>query len=1207
MPEFNTMQAQMGLMPDVSSPIRMPTPSSAETSLQLMQQASQRQEASRQAVISASVGEQYRRQLAQIQSQQAWNPYSAQMMSGYLPGAQGYNQGYMPSPLMMTPPSTGVFRPPAPPATAPVSPMYRPPIPFTAFQPRLPEPMFQTSYEQQAQLSDMRANQMFAYASQAPGVAAQGLGLAAGAYAGARLGARFGRFGRVAGAIGGAAAAGFSGIAGGLRDVAQGLMRPAIETRQLGAGIQNLTRSWVVSGPQLHAMGRGMTRESSIQMAEELRNLSGEESFQEQTGEMFNRQDLMQILGQGGRSGLFDMAQSVPQIRQQLRETAVTIKQFMELTNNPDVSSVIRDMARLRQFGMTQQEMVEAAQGMKAYARAAGTTISGVQQLGGLPGAMTFQQAGLTAGTGFRYGNFAAASARQLVAAGGINERQLALLGGVQGMTQRDIQAQAAFSSMPMFAAMNAQFGRGGWGVNPAMQGQAGQGAFGMVQGSLQALNQAVRRGGIGALARFPLEQRRIADEATAAMTPEQQMAQRFEMAMMTGRRLGLRGEGAFAAGARTIFGDEVSEQMMVQARSPEFWRAQQQQIRRRQREAAFETRRQMMEDAPALAGIPRDIARGIGLTGRGSWGRAVGDVAGDIGEGVSATGTAISDLFGGVGDWWTDRTDYLESGVMRRRRGRAAGAVATGLREGARGDWQRFAREPDRGRDRMAKSSVFAGVSDEALVQAQNQIDRGWTGRGVQIADVAIEAAVTGATFGLVDYESDFGRTAAAAGIKWTTDVTDQLKMVREDMDRASDALEVIDRAKKFGGERRRVRGVSKSLEKVMGASGKGMGRTVLRLAADKIDKEVYDRGGEGNYIGDKERKEALKAAIQETTGAGPAEADAMVAELYKDRAAVQEFESQSTHFAQRDSRDKSTWATAQEGNLRRARWKQISKVTEAREESFEEEIGGLEDVLDVDAFLGVYSGEETEIQRMAAEKGGRRFAATAAYARAFMGDAEDRDAEAWIRLQREQGISEEEQERIEKELQGMEEGTVERLAEMAGRGTPEQMQRYAEALQQRGLQSAFAGRQFLERLGPYSRRLEGFVAAGDKQLTAQSVAEQFTEEELTRMERGGDRFAKQFAGTLRKAKKGDQRSLALIRQFAAEQQEVSGEGVEEAQAVRAGGEEARRLAASEEAVENMAAMFKDFQPAAKEFKEGAEMLRDAMEAGQIMITRDD
>lgn len=1207
MPEFNSMQANLGLLPGGSSFGGLPTPSSAETSLRLMQQASQQQSIAQQTMMSASVGAQYRQQLAQIQSQQSMSPYGAQVSSAHMPGVSGYGQGYLPSPLSMTPPSTGVFRPMAPAPIAPISPMYRPPIPFTSFQPRLPSPMFQSGYAQEAQLSDMRSSQMFSYASQAPGVLAQGAGLAAGAMAGARFGSRFGAAGRIAGAVGGAAMAGFSGVAGGLGDFAQNFMRPAIESRTMGAGIQSMSRNWVVSGPQLHATGQGLGRDASIQMAEGVRSLSGDSGFQQQTGGMFNRQDLMQVMRQGGQSGLFDMAQSVPQIKQQLRETAVTVKQFMELTNNPDVASVIRDMGRLRQFGLSQQEMVEAAQGMKAYSRAAGTTIAGLQQMGGLPGAATFQQAGLSAGTGFQYGNFAASSARQFVASGGISSRNLALMGGVQGMAQRDIQSQAAFSSMPMFAAMNAQYGAGGWGVNPAAQGASGQGAFGMVRGSMNAMNQAVQRGGIGALAEFSLSQRRIADEATANMTPEQQMSQRFSMAMQTGRRLGLRGEGAFAAGSRSLYGDDVAEQMMLQAKSPEFWKAQQQQLRQRQRELSYDTRQRMMEGAPMLGGVPRDVARAVGLTGRGSWGAGVGGFFGDIGEGAEELGSAVSGAVGGVGDWFSDRSAYFDSGLLRRRRGRSAGAVASGLRGAAKGGWERFSGATRAGQGRMSQSGVFMGVSDEALVQAQSQSDRGFTGRGVQIADVAVETAVSGLTFGLVDYESDIGRTAAAAGVRLTTDVADQLRMVRADMDRSSDALDVIDRAKRVGGERQRVRSVSSSLEKVMGKSGKGMGRTVLRLAADKLDKVVYDRGGEGNYIGDKERRAALKEAIQESTGAGPAEADAAVAELYKDRAAVQEFESQATHFAQRDSRDKSIWATAQEGNIRRARWKQITKATEVREESFEKEIGGLEDVLDVDSFFGSYSGEETQIQKIAAAEGGKRFAAKAAYARAFMGDADDRDATAWIAAQREMGLSGEDQERIEAELQGMDPDVVERMSTMAGRGSVKQLTRYADALQQRGMQSAFAGEKFLGKFGRFSKSLEGFVSAGDKRLTAQTVAEQFTEEELAQMGRSGGQFGRTYSKLLGKAKAGDVKSQALLAQYAAEQQGTTEEGVEEMASVAASGKEARKIAASAGAMENMAEMFKDFSPAAKEFREGATMLRDAMEAGQIQAIKED
>ena len=1195
MPEYNSMQANAGLLPGQMPTMGMTSPTTADTSTQLMAQASMRQMQAQQTMQSA-VGVQFRQQFAAIQGQQSMNPYAAQMMAGQMPGAQQYGQGYMPSPLMMTPASTGVFRPPAPSGYSPIAPMYRPPLPLTPFQPRMPTPMFQTYYDQQAQLEDMRANQFFSYGAQMPGVLAQGAGMAAGAYAGARLGGRFGMRGRVAGAIGGAALTGFSGLARGFGDFVQSFAQPMIESRQMGAEIQNMSQNWVVGGPSLHAMGRGLTRDASIQLASQVRDLSGESSFQRETGDMFNRQDLMRIMRQGGQAGLFDMAQSVPQIKQQLRATATTIRQFMELTNDPDISNVIREMGRLRQFGLTQQEMVEAAQGMRAYSRAAGTTIGGLQQMGGLPGAMTFQQAGLTAGTGFQYGNYAAASARQMVASGAVSPRQLALLGGVQGIAQRDIQAQAAFASMPMFAAMNAQYGAGGWGVNQAMTGQAGQGAFGMVQGSMQAMGQAVRRGGIGALASFPLMQRQIADEAMANMTPEQAMAQRFEMAMQTGRRLGLSGQGAFAAGSRMMFGDEVSEQMMMQASSPEFWRAQQQQIRMRRREADMETRRRMMEDAPMLRGIPRAI--GSAISGS-AVGRAVQRSAGVLGgawEEVSSAGGAIGGFFGGMADYISDIEDYEESGILRRR----TGGTMAGLQAAARRGGGRLGGAISALSGRGAARGTSPAISREALVLAQNRRDQGLTGLGIDIADTAIEIATLGGLSGSV------GTVAAAAGIGLTTDPSDQAKMVRDEMQRTADALDIIDRAKKFGGEDQRVKSVSASLEKAMGSGGKGLGRTVLRMAADKLDKIVSDRGSSGSSVGAAERRKVVKEAIQEATGMGPAEADAAVSDLFKNGAAVQELNTQLTHFAQKDSRDTSAWGGAQEGKLRKGLWAQITKATEQRKAGFEEEIKGLESVLDVDSTFGFYSGQEERIQNLAKAEGGARFAAKAAFARAFLGDEEDRDATAWLKLKKSGALEGIDEATLEKELAGMDKGDVKRLAEMAGKGTPEQLQKYADVLGARGLQDAFASQGFLEALGPYSKDLEAMVSSEEGPLSAQKIAGAFTEEELKKMEASGSQFSKGMAATIRQAKKGDKGAIERLTAYAVEKSGIK-DGKEETTDVKAKGKEAKDLAASEEALENVAAMFKDFAPATKDFREAAQMFRDAMESDKIVALTED
>lgn len=1230
MPDFNSMQANLGLLPGAHTAMGPMTPTAGQTSLQLMAQAQQQKMVAQQTVVSA-VGAQFQQQLQMVQAQQSMNPFAAQVMAGMTSGGQGY----MPSPLTMTPANTGVFRPPAPPPMSSISPMYRPPIPFTPFQPRMPAPMFQSAYDQNAQLQDMRSNQMFAYASQAPGVAGQGLGIAAGAALGARYGGRFGRYGAVAGAIGGGLLAGASGVAGGLGDFAQSMMGPTIEQRQMGAGIQNMSKSWVVGGPSLHAMGQGLSRDASIEMAGEVRGLAGESGFQKQTGNMFNRFDLMKMMNQGGKAGLFDMAQSIPQIKQQLRETASTVKQFMELTNNPDVASVIQDMGRLRQFGMNQQDMVVAAQGMRAYSRAAGTTIGGLQQMGGLPGAMTFQQAGLTAGTGFQYGNFAAASARQLAASGDMSSRQLALLGGVQGITQREIQSQAAFSSMPLFAASNAQYGPQGWGVNQGVTGQAQQGAFGMVQGSLQAMNQATRQGGIGALAAFPLMQRQIADEAMANMTPEQAQAQRFMVGMQTGQQLGLKGEGAAAVGFRRMYGDEVGEQMLMQAKSPGFWRGQQQGVQRRQRELAYETRQRIEEESPWMGGTPRDVGKWLmENTPHGRAIRGVGRAASAIGEEFSSTNESIFTRAWGS---FQDREAMRTEGISRRRHGVSGGRIARGMAGAEEGAFSGLIENEAE----YANLQGGTAISAAALVNAENLATGGGLKWGATLADAFIGTPLRlgGDLFGL---EPDIGAAVAGASAALSTagmDDAAKARMVGSYITQASNTLEVIDRAKLVGGETKNVTNAAMAIEGAFrGKKGKGEGLSILRRAGDKLDKLVYDRGDSGEQITPADYRRVLKETIASKGGVSNSEAERITAELMSKPQVKSEINTQMTHYAKVDSRDPSTWLEAQEQDPRAAMYDQIDVQTKRRVETLKEAQLAMEKTLGVGetkidyslsaalfspqqgglfgmalgalGLVGGYSEEETKIQGLASQMGGKKFALTAAGLEAFTGDADERDLTKWEALVKERGLTPEqeieEEKRIRKLAKG-DEDVADRIREMSRRGTSEDMAKYARGVQARGMQTAFGSQGFLEEFGKYSESLEGYLSTEKGPITAGGVAEQFTEDELKRMALTGGNAGRIRARLIREAKGGDKKAQEQLLKIATEKQKISKEGVEEGGTTTGEGAEAKKLAASEKALDDMSATFRNFAPAAKDFKEGASMFRDAMEAGQIITSKDD
>lgn len=688
--EYNPMHANMGLLPQTPSAVGIPTPSPGETSAKLMDQAMQRVVQSHQMLQSTPLAAaqtfsaQFQQRFQEAQAIQGISPIQAQFMAG-AQRVPGGGPSYYPSPLMMTPAQTGVFRPPTPSPIMPVPPMYTPPIIPMPFQPQMPQPMFQSPADQQAMIRDLQANRMFSYGMQVPSVAGQALGIGGGAYLGSRIMGGFGPMGRLAGAIGGGLLASRSGVADTIGDFSQLPFQPMIETRQMGSALQRMSQDWVVTGPQLHALGRGLTQQASIGLAGGIRELATDSGFKEQTGGMFNRQDLMRMTQLSGQAGLMDMAQSVPQIREQLRQVAITVRRFMELTNDPDITNVIREMGQLRQFGLNMQQIDQAAENMRMFSRGAGTSIRGLREMAGLPGAAVFQGVGLTAGLGFDYGNYSLMQARQAVAGGAIDPRQLALLGGVQGMAQRNMQAQAAFTSMPLFAAANAQFGGGGWGANaqPGVMG-GGQGAFGMVNAAIRNLGMGVQRGGIGALASFQLQQQEVADMAASQLTPMEQTAQRFRIARETGQRMGLRGLDALSFGAQILYPAEVANQMMIEARNPEMWQSQQRMYRERLNQMGIEQYQATAERAPGMFGHLYDRYLGGTVEGLRRGGASLGEA---IAQPFQSAGRAISDFATSVSDYFT-----TPEGVSRFRPGR--GMTMTG--EQARAA---FAGDPNAGR----------------------------------------------------------------------------------------------------------------------------------------------------------------------------------------------------------------------------------------------------------------------------------------------------------------------------------------------------------------------------------------------------------------------------------------------------------------------------------------------------------------------------
>ncbi|MBA2706817.1 MAG: hypothetical protein H0U59_03315, partial [Gemmatimonadaceae bacterium] len=446
--DFNVMQAQLGLtggggsMSPFGLQTPLPQPPQVRHPSEAARDAVQQSQAMAASTMQSSAmvnmaitgggggggwgvgafGQQFRQNMAGIQQQQL-NPWAAGSMSAIM-GQQGFSPGMMPSPMQMTNASMGIYRP-APPSPMghipPVPPMPMFPTPFT---PQLSQSMFSSPHERNMMGAEYRGIQHTAFSQAVPGVLARmgvdAMGARTGAGLGAMMGARFGAMGAGIGASVGALA----GVLGTDHLMGRGVqgmvdeMNPFSRLTHQTAQVRGMSQSFMLGGPNLGVNGRGMGGAGSAHLARMLDNTAGSSGFQRETGGMFSTQDLMRITQQSGNQGLLDMAQRPEQIAGQVKNIAKALKSFMQLASEPDVTEAIKQLGQMRHMGLSLSESMGAAQNAKMFSRMAGTSVRGVMENGGLPGAMVFQQQGLSAGLGMNVGMGAMGMARQSVAAG---------------------------------------------------------------------------------------------------------------------------------------------------------------------------------------------------------------------------------------------------------------------------------------------------------------------------------------------------------------------------------------------------------------------------------------------------------------------------------------------------------------------------------------------------------------------------------------------------------------------------------------------------------------------------------------------------------------------------------------------------------------------------------------------------------------------
>ena len=678
--DSNVMQAQLGLSMAGSmsgSPMGMPTPmpppppmkhpgDAARDAVQMTQTMAMNTMQSAQAVNFASMGtpgggfggggmgggggwgmggfaNQYRQNMVGIQQQQL-NPWMAGSMASMM-GSGGYQAGMMPSPIQMTQPAMGIYRPPPQMPMGQIPPVPQMPLFPTPFTPNMPSPMFSTPFDYNMQRGEMRGIQHTAAALSLPGVAARAGTAAIGGWAGAGLGAHMGaRFGAGGAAIG-AAVGGFAGMMGAEHFAGAGVqglvdqMNPFDRMARHTAQIRGMSQEFVVGGSGLSAGGRGLGLGASAHVGRQLNNLAADSGFQRQTGSQFSSQDLMKITQISGQQGLLDMAQNPEQIVSQVKNVSKALTAFMKLASEPDVTEALKQMGQMRQMGLTLGETMQAMQGAKSYSRMAGTSVQGIMQ-SGLAGAMTFQQQGLSGGLGLNVGMGSMGMARQAVAGGTYTTQQLAMLGGTQGVAQNNMEMSAAMLKQPLMAAAMSGFGAGGtFGLNAGNMRALAGGGLGINQLATMGVNNmnaAVARGGVSAIGAFQMQQGELEDQMGRALGPEGIKMMGFQQIRSTRQFLGLKGPGGTFAAAKAMgMTDDQAKQSTLEMSSPEFFQNMQRQIHITRQEQRAEAREQRKADAPTILdkmSEKSDTVRGA----RGAF-RNVGVGFDDMVEGVTS------------------------------------------------------------------------------------------------------------------------------------------------------------------------------------------------------------------------------------------------------------------------------------------------------------------------------------------------------------------------------------------------------------------------------------------------------------------------------------------------------------------------------------------------------------------------------------------
>lgn len=456
--------------------------------------------------------------------------------------------------------------------------------------------------------------------------------------------------------------------------------------------------------------GRGMNMQSAMSLGRRLTSMS------EGSGGTFNRMDMLNMTQAAGDMGLLDAANNIEQIGDTIGKLMKVVGKMAKLTGDPDFKNNLRELANLRNAGMTIEQAVGAVADMGSYARAAGMTRTQLMESGGARGMAMFASMGLSPGAGMAVGGYGTAHGRMM--AGAFSPLQQSLIGDTG---QRIAESQAAFVGGTARLLVPGMLGVGEGGqitIDPAKARQmASPGAMNQLQSTLgrgqgnmyavaQEISQKTGRQFQDVLAeimgRMPEFQSMMAQQ----LGPEG--IQRMQMNTFAGM-INTLGPGSSWQAAMLTSGGDVNQAriLMKQASDPSYYERQRQlyrqEIKDLQLEAAQEGRAARVQREEAMAESRRAhrraavsegvfeafgvAGRGLGMPGLGGFAREMADLPRQISHGWSERNIAeanremrslqeSADAAKGIRRLYTG---YQDPELLRRTRKRMEGLVTGG------------------------------------------------------------------------------------------------------------------------------------------------------------------------------------------------------------------------------------------------------------------------------------------------------------------------------------------------------------------------------------------------------------------------------------------------------------------------------------------------------------------------------------------------